>query len=173
MAPPGGTKWDRRATKRRYDHRLQRFWRPATFIGIRRVPRNLRKQKPQPARTHLLRAHSPGSFADQAGVAVPLPSQVPRIRPTPLCAAVDAAPTSRTRSSAVAGVHPAPTASADSVALTSARSTPVTAAMSPWPHITALFTDLYEITMAQAYVAERMSGTAVFETLLRKLPDGR
>jgi nicotinate phosphoribosyltransferase len=45
--------------------------------------------------------------------------------------------------------------------------------MSPRPHITALFTDLYEITMAQAYVAERMSGIAVFETLFRKLPDGR
>jgi nicotinate phosphoribosyltransferase len=34
----------------------------------------------------------------------------------------------------------------------------------------ALFTDLYEITMAQAYTAEHMSGTAVFETLFRKLP---
>ena len=34
----------------------------------------------------------------------------------------------------------------------------------------ALFTDLYEVTMAQAYMAERMSGTAVFETLFRKLP---
>ncbi|MGZ4509771.1 MAG: nicotinate phosphoribosyltransferase [Mycobacterium sp.] len=38
---------------------------------------------------------------------------------------------------------------------------------------TALFTDLYEITMAQAYMAERMSGTAVFETFFRKLPQGR
>ncbi len=37
----------------------------------------------------------------------------------------------------------------------------------------ALFTDLYEITMAQAYMAERMSGTAVFETFFRKLPRGR
>lgn len=37
----------------------------------------------------------------------------------------------------------------------------------------ALFTDLYEITMAQAYMAERMSGTAVFETFFRKLPQGR
>lgn len=45
--------------------------------------------------------------------------------------------------------------------------------MSPRPAITALFTDLYEITMAQAYAAERMSGTAVFETLFRELPDGR
>jgi len=37
----------------------------------------------------------------------------------------------------------------------------------------ALFTDLYEVTMAQAYAAEHMSGTAVFETLFRKLPHGR
>ncbi len=37
----------------------------------------------------------------------------------------------------------------------------------------ALFTDLYEVTMAQAYMAERMSGTAVFETMFRKLPPGR
>jgi nicotinate phosphoribosyltransferase len=37
----------------------------------------------------------------------------------------------------------------------------------------ALFTDLYEVTMAQAYMAEHMSGTAVFETLFRKLPQGR
>ena len=40
-------------------------------------------------------------------------------------------------------------------------------------HSSALFTDLYEITMAQAYAAERMSGTAVFETFFRKLPQGR
>jgi nicotinate phosphoribosyltransferase len=40
-------------------------------------------------------------------------------------------------------------------------------------HTSALFTDLYEVTMAQAYVAERMSGTAVFETFFRKLPRGR
>jgi nicotinate phosphoribosyltransferase len=46
-------------------------------------------------------------------------------------------------------------------------------AMSPRPNVTALFTDLYEITMAQAYAAENMSGTAVFETLFRKLPDNR
>jgi nicotinate phosphoribosyltransferase len=45
--------------------------------------------------------------------------------------------------------------------------------MSPGPRITALFTDLYEVTMAQAYAAERMSGPAVFETLFRKLPDER
>jgi nicotinate phosphoribosyltransferase len=37
----------------------------------------------------------------------------------------------------------------------------------------ALFTDLYEVTMAQAYMAERMSGTAVFETVFRKLPQRR
>ena len=40
-------------------------------------------------------------------------------------------------------------------------------------HTSALFTDLYEVTMAQAYAAERMSGTAVFETFFRKLPPGR
>ncbi|BBZ12769.1 nicotinate phosphoribosyltransferase [Mycobacterium branderi] len=40
-------------------------------------------------------------------------------------------------------------------------------------HVSALFTDLYEITMAQAYAAEGMSGTAVFETMFRKLPQGR
>ncbi len=37
----------------------------------------------------------------------------------------------------------------------------------------ALFTDLYEVTMAQAYMAEHMSGTAVFETMFRRLPQGR
>jgi len=37
----------------------------------------------------------------------------------------------------------------------------------------ALFTDLYEVTMAQAYAAQRMSGTAVFETIVRKLPETR
>lgn len=40
-------------------------------------------------------------------------------------------------------------------------------------HVGALFTDLYEVTMAQAYWAERMSGTAVFEIFFRKLPPGR
>lgn len=39
--------------------------------------------------------------------------------------------------------------------------------------LSPLFTDLYEVTMAQAYAAERMSGIAVFETLFRKLPPGR
>jgi nicotinate phosphoribosyltransferase len=38
---------------------------------------------------------------------------------------------------------------------------------------TALFTDLYEVTMAEAYWAEGMSDTAVFETFFRKLPEGR
>ncbi|MGO9352149.1 MAG: nicotinate phosphoribosyltransferase [Mycobacterium sp.] len=40
-------------------------------------------------------------------------------------------------------------------------------------HFPALFTDLYEVTMAQAYIAEHMSGTAVFETMFRRLPQGR
>lgn len=39
--------------------------------------------------------------------------------------------------------------------------------------VAALFTDLYEVTMAQAYAARQMSGTAVFETIFRKLPRGR
>ncbi len=43
----------------------------------------------------------------------------------------------------------------------------------PPEHFPALFTDLYEVTMAQAYLAERMSATAVFETFFRKLPRGR
>lgn len=37
----------------------------------------------------------------------------------------------------------------------------------------ALFTDLYEVMMAQAYLARGMSGTAVFETFFRKLPETR
>lgn len=49
----------------------------------------------------------------------------------------------------------------------------MTTAMAPRPCIDALFTDLYELTMAQAYVVQQMSGTAVFETLFRKLPPGR
>ncbi|HYB35555.1 MAG TPA: nicotinate phosphoribosyltransferase, partial [Mycobacterium sp.] len=40
-------------------------------------------------------------------------------------------------------------------------------------YVDALFTDLYEVTMAQAYVAEGMSGMAVFETFFRKLPRTR
>lgn len=39
--------------------------------------------------------------------------------------------------------------------------------------ISPLFTDLYEVTMAQAYWAEGMSETAVFETFFRKLPPSR
>ena len=37
----------------------------------------------------------------------------------------------------------------------------------------ALFTDLYELTMAQAYHAERMGEPAVFELAFRELPQGR
>ena len=37
----------------------------------------------------------------------------------------------------------------------------------------ALLTDLYELTMLQAYAAERMQGTAVFELFVRKLPPER
>jgi hypothetical protein len=40
-------------------------------------------------------------------------------------------------------------------------------------HVGALFTDLYEVTMAQAYLAKEMSGTDVFETFFRKLPRSR
>ncbi|MGA2716051.1 MAG: nicotinate phosphoribosyltransferase [Bryobacteraceae bacterium] len=39
--------------------------------------------------------------------------------------------------------------------------------------IPALFTDLYELNMAQAYRAEGMAGKAVFELIYRKLPDHR
>ena len=37
----------------------------------------------------------------------------------------------------------------------------------------ALFTDLYETTMAASYFRERMSGTATFSLFARKLPEGR
>src|SRR5208337_277306 len=37
----------------------------------------------------------------------------------------------------------------------------------------ALFTDLYELTMAQAYAAEHMHQTAVFELAFRKMPANR
>jgi nicotinate phosphoribosyltransferase len=37
----------------------------------------------------------------------------------------------------------------------------------------ALFTDLYELTMAASYFRERMSGTATFSLFARKLPQGR
>jgi nicotinate phosphoribosyltransferase len=36
-----------------------------------------------------------------------------------------------------------------------------------------LFTDLYELTMAQAFWAEGMEGQAVFELFFRKMPEGR
>lgn len=39
--------------------------------------------------------------------------------------------------------------------------------------LSALFTDLYELTMAQAYRAEGMGQTAVFELAYRKLPECR
>ena len=37
----------------------------------------------------------------------------------------------------------------------------------------ALFTDLYELTMAQAYPAEHMDQMAVFELAFRKMPANR
>ena len=37
----------------------------------------------------------------------------------------------------------------------------------------ALFTDLYELTMAQAYAQTGMKGTAVFELFFRELPRSR
>ena len=39
--------------------------------------------------------------------------------------------------------------------------------------VTALFTDLYELTMAQAYQAEHMDQSAVFELTFRELPRNR
>lgn len=39
--------------------------------------------------------------------------------------------------------------------------------------VSALFTDLYELTMAQAYAAEHMDQTAVFELAFRKMPPNR
>lgn len=41
------------------------------------------------------------------------------------------------------------------------------------PDRLALFTDLYEVTMAKAYLADGMNGEAVFELFYRKLPAGR
>ena len=38
------------------------------------------------------------------------------------------------------------------------------------PRVPALFTDLYELTMLQAYWAEGMTGPAVFDLFARKLP---
>ncbi len=40
-------------------------------------------------------------------------------------------------------------------------------------NLSALFTDLYELTMAQAYASEGMRETAVFELAFRKLPRNR
>jgi nicotinate phosphoribosyltransferase len=37
----------------------------------------------------------------------------------------------------------------------------------------ALFTDVYELTMLQAYLAEGMINTAVFTLLVRRLPEHR
>lgn len=39
--------------------------------------------------------------------------------------------------------------------------------------VSALFTDLYEITMARAYLEEGRTGVAVFETFFRKMPKNR
>lgn len=41
------------------------------------------------------------------------------------------------------------------------------------PATSALLTDLYELTMAQAYLAQDMTGEAVFEFFVRKLPSRR
>jgi nicotinate phosphoribosyltransferase len=41
------------------------------------------------------------------------------------------------------------------------------------PHRSALFTDLYELTMLAAYHAEGLAGTAVFELFFRELPRHR
>lgn len=40
-------------------------------------------------------------------------------------------------------------------------------------NVGALFTDLYELTMAQGYIARGMTGIAVFETFFRELPPER
>ncbi|MBH0204206.1 MAG: nicotinate phosphoribosyltransferase, partial [Nitrospira sp.] len=41
------------------------------------------------------------------------------------------------------------------------------------PSTSALLTDLYELTMAQAYLDQGMDGPAVFEFFVRKLPAHR
>ena len=41
------------------------------------------------------------------------------------------------------------------------------------PRLSGLFTDLYELTMAQAFLAEGMRGEAVFEVFFRRLPRSR
>lgn len=38
---------------------------------------------------------------------------------------------------------------------------------------TALLTDMYELHMLQSYHGLRMQGTAVFDFIVRKLPEGR
>ncbi len=43
-------------------------------------------------------------------------------------------------------------------------------ANTPVNHL-GLFTDLYELTMLQAYLAERMTDTAVFTLFVRRLKD--
>ncbi|MFO7157108.1 MAG: nicotinate phosphoribosyltransferase [Pseudomonadota bacterium] len=45
--------------------------------------------------------------------------------------------------------------------------------MNPNERTSALFTDLYEITMARAYLEEGRTGLAVFETFFRRLPKNR
>jgi len=40
-------------------------------------------------------------------------------------------------------------------------------------HDAALFTDLYELTMAASYLRERMTGSATFSLFVRRLPPGR
>jgi nicotinate phosphoribosyltransferase len=55
--------------------------------------------------------------------------------------------------------------------------TPATPAMQPGMQSgvdhSALFTDLYELTMLQAYFAESMTASAVFELFFRQLPASR
>src|SRR5512147_1722149 len=41
------------------------------------------------------------------------------------------------------------------------------------PSTSALLTDLYELTMAQAYLEQEMNAPAVFELFVRKLPPHR
>jgi nicotinic acid phosphoribosyltransferase len=41
------------------------------------------------------------------------------------------------------------------------------------PPTPLLLTDLYQLTMLQAYFGQGMNGTAVFEFFVRKLPPGR
>ncbi|MDH4173918.1 MAG: nicotinate phosphoribosyltransferase, partial [Betaproteobacteria bacterium] len=40
-------------------------------------------------------------------------------------------------------------------------------------HTSPLLTDLYQLTMLQAYYEQEMTETAVFELFVRKLPPGR